>query len=142
VPYKGAGQAITDVVGGHVQFLIGAISTSLPHVRAGKIRGIAGTGLQRSSAVPELPTVAESGFPGFEVVQWFGLLAPAKTPAPIVRQFNTAVVEMYRDAQFAERFKRQGLEPSTTTPDEFAKFIRDELSMWTQVFKEVGISLK
>jgi tripartite-type tricarboxylate transporter receptor subunit TctC len=142
VPYKGAGQAITDVVGGHVQFLIGAISTSLPHVRAGKIRGIAVTGLQRSSAVPELPTVAESGFPGFEVVQWFGLLAPAKTPAPIIKQFNTAVVEMYRDAQFAERFKRQGLEPSTTTPDEFAKFIRDELSMWTQVFKEVGISLK
>jgi tripartite-type tricarboxylate transporter receptor subunit TctC len=142
VPYKGAGQAITDVVGGHVQFLIGAISTSLPHVRAGKIHGIAVTGLQRSSAVPDLPTVAESGFPGFEVVQWFGLLAPAKTPPPIIRQFNTAVVEMYRDAQFAERFKRQGLEPATNTPEEFAKFIANELSMWTKVFKDVGISLK
>lgn len=142
VPYKGAGQAITDVVGGHVQFLIGAISTSLPHVRAGKIRGIAVTGLQRSSAVPELPTVAESGFPNFEVVQWFGLLAPAKTPAPIITQFNTAVVEMYRDAQFAERFKRQGLEPSTTTPEAFVKFIGNELAMWTKVFREVGISLK
>jgi tripartite-type tricarboxylate transporter receptor subunit TctC len=141
VPYKGAGPAITDVVGGHVQFLIGAISTSLPYVRAGKIRGIAVTGLQRSSAVPELPTVAESGFPGFQVVQWFGLLAPAKTPAPIIKQFNAAVVEMYRDAQFSERFKRQGLEPSTTTPEEFAEFIGNEISMWTKVFKDVGISL-
>jgi tripartite-type tricarboxylate transporter receptor subunit TctC len=141
VPYKGAGPAITDVVGGHVQFLIGAISTSLPYVRAGKIRGIAVTGLQRSSAVPELPTVAESGFPGFEVVQWFGLLAPAKTPAPIVKQFNTAVVEMYRDAQFSDRFKRQGLEPSTTTPEAFAKFIGNEISMWSKVFKDIGISL-
>jgi tripartite-type tricarboxylate transporter receptor subunit TctC len=142
VPYKGAGQAITDVVGGHVQFLIGAISTSLPHVRAGKIRGIAVTGLQRSSAVPELPTVAESGFPNFEVVQWFGLLAPAKTPAPIIRQWNAAVVEMYRDAQFADRFKRQGLEPATNAPDEFAKFMRDEIAMWTKVFKDIGIRLQ
>lgn len=142
VPYKGAGQAITDVVGGHVQFLIGAISTSLPHVRAGKIRGIAVTGRERSSAVPELPTVAESGFPGFEVVQWFGLLAPAKTPAPIIKQFNAAVVDMYRDAQFAESFKRRGLEPATNTPEEFARFIADEIAMWTKVFKEVGISLK
>lgn len=142
VPYKGAGQAITDVVGGHVQFLIGAISTSLPHVRAGKIRGIAVTGSQRSSAVPELPTVAESGFPGFEVVQWFGLLAPAKTPASVVKEFHAAVVDMYRDAQFADSFKRRGLEPATNTPDEFAKFIADEIAMWTKVFKEVGISLK
>ena len=142
VPYKGAGPAINDIVGGHVQFLIGAISTSLPHVRAGKIRGIAVTGLQRSSAVPELPTVAESGFPKFEVVPWFGLLAPAKTPAPIVRQFNAAVVEMYRDAQFAERFKRQGLEPSTDTPYEFASFIKNEIAMWTKVFKDVCISLQ
>jgi len=118
------------------------LGLSLPHVRAGKIRGIAVTGLQRSSAVPELPTVAESGFSNFEVVQWFGLLAPAKTPAPVIKQFNTAVVEMYRDAQFAERFKRQGLEPSTTTPHEFASFIKNEIAMWTKVFKEVGISLK
>src|SRR5690606_33122897 len=135
VPYKGAGQAITDVVGGHVQFLIGAISTSLPHVRAGKIRGIAVTGRERSSAVPELPTVAESGFPGFEVVQWFGLLAPAKTPARVIEQFHAAVVDMYRDAQFAESFRRRGLEPATSTPDEFARFIADEIAMWTKVFK-------
>ena len=142
VPYKGAGQAITDVVGGHVQFLIGAISTSLPHIRAGKIRGIAVTGRERSSAVPELPTVAESGFAGFEVVQWFGLLAPARTPDAIVRQLNAAVVEMYRDPQFTERFKRQGLEPATNSPEAFARFIRDEIAMWTRVFKELGISLK
>ncbi len=141
VPYKGAGPAITDVVGGHVQFLIGAISTSLPHMRAGKIRGVAVTGLQRSSAIPEVPTVAESGFPGFEVIQWFGLLAPAKTPAPIIQRWNTAVVEMHRDATFADQLKTRGLEPSTNTPKEFGAFIQKEQAMWTKVFKEIGISL-
>jgi tripartite-type tricarboxylate transporter receptor subunit TctC len=141
VPYKGAGAAINDVVGGHVQFLIGAISTSLPHMKTGKIRGIAVTGLQRSSAIPDVPTIAESGYPGFEVVQWFGLLAPAKTPPALVRRWNAAVVEMYRDAEFAERYKRQGLEPSTDAPQEFAAFIQKEQAMWAKVFKDVGISL-
>jgi tripartite-type tricarboxylate transporter receptor subunit TctC len=142
VPYKGAGPAINDVVGGHVQFLIGAISTSLPHIRAGKIRGIAVTGLKRSSAVADLPTIAESGFPGFEVVQWFGLMAPAKTPPAIVDQWNAAVVAMYKDAQFADRFARQGLDPATDTPAQFGKFMQDERAMWTKVFKEVGITLQ
>lgn len=141
VPYKGAGPAINDVVGGHVQFLIGAISTSLPHMKAGKIRGIAVTGLQRSSAIPDVPTIAESGFPGFEVVQWFGLLAPAKTAPAIVQKWNTAVVEMHRETEFADRFKRQGLEPATNSPKEFAAFIQKEQAMWTKVFKEVGITL-
>ena len=141
VPYKGAGPAINDVVGGHVQFLIGAISTSLPHIRAGKIRGIAVTGLQRSSAVAEVPTIAESGFPGFEVVQWFGLMAPAKTPPEIVQRWNTAVVQMHRDAEFADRLKRQGLETSTNSSKEFAAYMERERAMWTKVFKEVGITL-
>jgi tripartite-type tricarboxylate transporter receptor subunit TctC len=141
VPYKGAGPAIGDVVGGHVQFLIGAISTSMPHMKSGKIRGIAVTSLKRSSAIPDVPTIAESGFPGFDVVQWFGLLAPAKTPAAIVQKWNTAVVEMHREAEFAERFKSRGLEPVTNAPKEFAAFIQKELPMGTQVFKEVGITL-
>jgi tripartite-type tricarboxylate transporter receptor subunit TctC len=141
VPYKGAGPAINDVGGGHVQFLIGAISTSLPHMRAGKIRGIAVTGLQRSSAVADVPTIAESGFPGFEVVQWFGLLAPARTPPDILQRWNTAVVQMHRDGEFADRLKRQGLEPSTNSSKEFAAFMEGERAMWTKVFKEVGISL-
>jgi len=141
VPYKGAGPAINDVVGGHVQCLIGAISTSLPHIRAGKIRGIAVTGLQRSSAVSELPTIAESGFPGFEVVQWFGLLAPAKTAPAIIQRWNSAVVAMHQDAEFADRFKRQGLEPATTSAKEFAAFMERERALWTKVFKEVGITL-
>jgi tripartite-type tricarboxylate transporter receptor subunit TctC len=141
VPYKGAGAAIGDVVGGHVQFLIGAISTSQPHIKSGKIRGIAVTSLKRSSAVPDLPTVAESGFPGFEVVQWFGLLAPARSPAAVVQKWNTAVVEMHRDAEFAERLRSRGLEPATNSPKEFAAFIQREQAMWTKVFKEVGITL-
>jgi tripartite-type tricarboxylate transporter receptor subunit TctC len=142
VPYKGAGPAIVDVVGGHVQFLIGAISTSLPHVRAGKIRAIAVTGMQRSSAIPDVPTVAESGYPGFEVVQWFGLLAPAKTPADVVGRWNRAVVEMHKEPAFAERFTRQGLEPATTSSKAFADFIAAEAAKWGKVFKEVGISVQ
>lgn len=141
VPYKGAGPAINDVVGGHVQFLIGAISTSLPHMKAGKIRGIAVTGLERSSAIADIPTVAESGFPGFEVVQWFGLLAPAKTAPGVIQKWHTAIADMHRDADFADRFKRQGLEPSTNSPKEFAGFIQKEQAMWTKVFKDVGISM-
>lgn len=141
VPYKGAGPAIGDVVGGHVQFLIGAISTSLPHMKSGKIRGIAVTSLKRSSAIPDVPTIAESGFPGFDVVQWFGLLAPAKTAPAVVQTWNAAVVEMHRDAEFAERLKSRGLEPATNTPREFATFIQREQATWTKVFKEVGISL-
>ena len=142
VPYKGAGPAINDAVGGHVQFLIGAISTSLPHVRSGKLRGLAVTGAKRSNAVAELPTIAESGFPGFEVVQWFGLVAPAKTPAELVKRWNGVAVEMYREHEFAERFRRQGLEPATSSPQEFAAFIRTETAMWGKVFREVGIRLE
>jgi len=121
--------------------LIGAISTSLPHIRAGKIRGIAVTGLQRSSAVADVPTVAESGFPGFEVVQWFGLMAPAKTPGDVVQRWNSAVVQMHRDAEFAGGLMRRGLEPSTNSPQEFAAFMQRERAMWSKVFKEVGIKL-
>jgi tripartite-type tricarboxylate transporter receptor subunit TctC len=142
VPYKGAGPAINDVVGGHVQLLIGAISTSLPHMRAGKIRGIAVTGAQRSSAVAELPTVAESGYPGFEVVQWFGLLAPAKTSPEIIHRWSIAAVDMHRETEFAERFRRQGLEPSANGAAAFAAFIQKEITTWTQVFKDVGITLQ
>ena len=141
VPYKGAGPAINDAVGGHVQLLIGAISTSLPHVRSGKLRGLAVTGAKRSSAVAELPTIAESGFPGFEVVQWFGIVAPAKMPAELVKRWNAISVEMYREVEFAERFRRQGLEPQTSSPQEFAAFMRAETAMWAKVFKEVGIKL-
>jgi tripartite-type tricarboxylate transporter receptor subunit TctC len=141
VPYKGAGPAMNDVVGGHVQFLIGAISTSLPHVRSGKIRAIAVSGLTRSSAIPDVPTVAESGLPGFDVVQWYGLVAPVKTSAHVVQRWNAAVVEMHRDPEFAKRFSNQGLEPSTNSPQEFGALIRKELALWTKVFKEVGITL-
>ena len=142
VPYKGAGPAINDAVGGHVHLLIGAISTSLPHVRSGKLRGLAVTGAKRSSAVAELPTIAESGFPGYEVVQWFGIVAPAKMPAELVRRWNAVAVEMYREHEFAERFRRQGLEPTTSSPQEFAAFIGAETAMWGKVFKEVGIKLE
>jgi tripartite-type tricarboxylate transporter receptor subunit TctC len=96
----------------------------------------------RSSAVPELPTIAESGFPGFEVVPWFGLVAPAKTPAAIIDRWNAVAVQMYREQDFEERFRRQALEPSTTSPQEFAAFMRAEIAMWSKVFKDVGTSLQ
>jgi tripartite-type tricarboxylate transporter receptor subunit TctC len=142
VPYKGAGVAINDALGGHVQFLIGAISTSLPHMRAGRLRGLAVTSAKRAGAVPELPSIAESGFAGFDIVQWFGLLAPAKTPSAIVARLNAEVVEMHRSPEFSERFVRQGLDPATGTPQEFGTFIQAELVRWARIFKETGIRLE
>jgi tripartite-type tricarboxylate transporter receptor subunit TctC len=139
VPYKGAGVAINDAVGGHVQFLIGAISTSLPHVRAGRLRAVAVTSIKRSAGIPEVPTIAEQGFPGFDVVQWFGVLAPARTPAPVVNKLNAAIVASNGSAEIADRFARQGLDAVTGSPAEFAAFIKGELARWSRTVKELGI---
>jgi tripartite-type tricarboxylate transporter receptor subunit TctC len=139
VPYKGAGIAINDALGGHVQFLIGSTSTSLPHVRAGRLRALAVTSSKRSAGIPEVPTIAESGFPGFEVIQWSGLVAPAQTPAAIVHKINAEVAAFFAQPEVADRFTRLGLDSSTDTPQEFGRFIRAELARWTKAVNETGI---
>lgn len=139
VPYKGGGIAVTDVLGGHVQLLFGGIPTTLPHVQSGKLRALAVTGAQRSMAAPTVPTVAESGFPGFEVVQWSGAFAPAGTPRSIVVKVNAEINRALGLTDLQETYTRQGFEIRVGTPEKFAHYIKSELAKWSKVIKEAGI---
>jgi tripartite-type tricarboxylate transporter receptor subunit TctC len=139
IPYKGAGPGIVDVLGGHVQLLIGAVGTSLPHVNAGKLKALAVSSLQRSGALPNVPTVAESGLPGFEVAQWFAIYAPAKTPKEIVAKLNAGMNRAINQPAAKSDFTRQGYDVDSKTPAEFARYMQDEAVKWTKVIKAAGI---
>ena len=139
VPYKGAGQAIIDVIGGHVQLLIGAVATSLPHVTSGKLKALAVTSLQRSAAAPGVPTVAESGLPGFEVVQWFGIFAPANTPGEIVARLNAEINRALNQPNVKGEFTRQGFSAENKTPEQFAGYMKEESVKWSRLIREAGI---
>ena len=139
VPYKGAGPAISDVLGGHVQLLIGAVATSLPHVISGKLKALGVSSLKRSAAAPTVPTVAESGFPGFEVVQWFGIFAPAATPRELVAKLNAEINRALMRPDVNGEFTRQGFGVEPRTPEQFATYIKDETVKWAKLIKEAGI---
>ena len=139
IPYKGAGQAINDALGGHVQLLMGAVATSLPHVNSGKLKALGVTSLQRSAAAPNVPTVAESGLPGFEVVQWFGIFAPVTTPREIVAKLNTEINRALTSAEVKAEFTRQGFGIENRTPDQFATYMKGESVKWAKLIKEAGI---
>jgi tripartite-type tricarboxylate transporter receptor subunit TctC len=142
VPYKGNAPAVADVMGGHVAMIFDGMAASLPNVRAGKLRGLAVTTLKRSSAMPELPTVSEAGLPGFEVGSWFGLLAPAGTPAPVIAKLNAAVVPILKEPDVVKLMGNLGLEPAPSTPDEFAAYIRAEQAKWARVVREAKIQIE
>ena len=139
VPYKGGGVAVNDLLAGQVQLLFGSVSTSSPLVKIGRLRALAVTSVKRLATIPEVPTIAESGFPGYEVVQWFGVAAPAGLPRTIVTKFNQELVTILSHAETREALIRQGLEPIGGTPEAFAIHIKSELAKWTQVFKETGL---
>jgi tripartite-type tricarboxylate transporter receptor subunit TctC len=139
VPYKGGSIAVNDVVAGQVQILFGSISTSLPLVRSGRLRVLAVTSARRVAMFPDVPTIAESGLPGYEVVQWFGLVAPAGVPRAIVAKFNQELITILSGGDARESLIRQGQVPVGSTPDEFAAHIKSELAKWTRVFKELGL---
>ena len=139
VPYKGGGVAVNDLLAGQVQLLFGSVSTSSPLVKTGRLRALAVTSVKRLATIPEVPTIAESGFPGYEVVQWFGVAAPAGLPRTIVTKFNQELVTILSHSETREALIRQGLEPVGGTPEAFATHIKSELAKWTQVFKETGL---
>jgi tripartite-type tricarboxylate transporter receptor subunit TctC len=139
VPYKGGGPAVTDLLAGQVNLLFGSVSTSSPLVKAGRLRALAVTSAKRLSVLPEIPTIAESGLPGYEVVQWFGFAAPARTPDPIVTKFNRELLAALAIADTRESLLKQGLEPVGSTPAEFGAYTRSELAKWKRVFKEIGL---
>lgn len=138
VPYKGGGVAITDLLGGHVQLLFGAVSTSIPHMKAGKLRALGTTSRKRLIALPDVPAISER-LPGYEVVQWFGVFAPAGAPAAVVSRLSSEVRNIVALPAVQERFVQQGIEPVSSTPDQFAAYVKAELAKWTKILKQLGI---
>ncbi|MGZ9014518.1 MAG: Bug family tripartite tricarboxylate transporter substrate binding protein [Burkholderiales bacterium] len=140
VHYKGIGPAVTDVLAGHLPLASVNLLIASPHIKAGKIRAYGVTSARRSNSAPELPTIAESGVPGFEAVQWFGLLAPANTPRDIVARLHAAVLQALQDPVVSKRFLEGGAEPTPSkSPEEFGAVIRDEIRKWAKVIKAAGI---
>jgi tripartite-type tricarboxylate transporter receptor subunit TctC len=139
VPYKGATPAIADLIGGHIDFYVGGISGLIPHARSGKLRALAVTGARRSSELPDVPTIAEAAIPGYDISTWFGVVAPAETPKDIVSRLNAIVVKIVGEKDTQTYLAAQGLEPATSTPDELARIIRDEIPKFAKIVKAAGI---
>ena len=137
ITYKGLGPALIDVISGQVVVVIGTMLSSLNHVRSGRLRGLATTGLTRSSALPDLPTVDQAGVKGYEVTQWYGLLAPAGTPAPIIGTLNKAMVAALRDEK--QKFAVDGVETVGSSPGEFRRALETEIAKWAKVARAAGI---
>jgi tripartite-type tricarboxylate transporter receptor subunit TctC len=138
VPYKGATPAVTDLIGGRVDFFFDGMPSALPHVQTGRLKVLAITTKTRSPTIPNVPTVAEAGLPGFEVSLWLGFMAPAGTPMDIVNRLNKEINDAVASASVRERFARLGLEPLTATPQEFGALIRSETAKWAEMIKRSG----
>ena len=132
VPYKGSAPAVNDLVGGQIPLMFDTIASSLPFINSGRLRPLAVALASRSSVLPNVPTMDEAGVKGFQVAGWSGLLAPAKTPPAIIQQLNAEVLRILGDPEIREKIVSLGMEPSNTTPDEFAAFMRSETAKWAQ----------
>jgi tripartite-type tricarboxylate transporter receptor subunit TctC len=141
VPYKGGGPALAELIAGQVQVLFSIALAATPQVKAGKARALAITSAERSPVAPELPTVAESGFPGFEVIGWFGWLAPARTPNAIVERLNREIVTVLNRPEVRDRLLGMSTVPVGNTPRQFAGFIRSERDKWARVVRDAGIRI-
>ena len=141
VPYKGSAPALTDVAGGQVAAMFDTTLSAMPQVKAGRLRALAVTSARRSAASSELPTIAESGVPGYEATAWNGLLAPAGTPEPVVTELNRAINEILRSPELAQRLAADGVEAGTGSADDFAAFIGDEVAKWAKVAKVSGATV-
>ncbi len=139
VAYKGTGPATTDLISGQTHVMFSGITVLMPHVKSGRLRGLAVASATRSSLFPQLPTVIESGIPGFTANTWTGVLAPRGTPPAIVTRLHGEVVKMVRDPEMKERLSALGAEPIGNQPEEFRAYIRNEIGKWTRVIKTVGI---
>jgi tripartite-type tricarboxylate transporter receptor subunit TctC len=139
VPYKGASQAIADVTAGYVPFMITNMITGTTQFKAGKLHAYGVTSAKRSAAAPDIPTIAEQGVPGYEAVQWYGLMAPAATPREIVARLNKSVVAALQDPKVKEQFIASGAEPVGNSPEEMAALIRSDMAKWAKVIKAAGL---
>jgi hypothetical protein len=140
VPYKGSGPAVTDTLAGTTELMFPSLVAASGHIKSGKLRGLAVTGKKRSPLFPDLPTIAESGVPGFEVVQWYGLFAPAKTPKEIVDKLNREIVAVMKDPDTAKKFAAQGADIVTGSPGELGSLVQAELAKWGKFIKDAKIT--
>ncbi|MBI3938500.1 MAG: tripartite tricarboxylate transporter substrate binding protein [Betaproteobacteria bacterium] len=138
VPYKGPAEALTALGSGQVQVEIQSLLSAMPHLQAGRMRLIATTGARRSAEMPDIPTISEAALPGFEVYTWFGMLAPAGTPAPVIARLNAEIVRALNQPDVRKYLVNQGAEVVGNTPAEFAAFIKAEAAKWTRVIRESG----
>ena len=138
VPYKGGGQAIIDLVGGHVQVLFSGFSAAMPHIKSGKARPLAVTGARRSPALAEVPTIAEQGFPGVEATAWYGVHVPAGTPKPVVTRLHGEIVKVLKLPDVASRLDPLGFEIVGSTPEQYGAYMRSETKKWAKVVKASG----
>jgi len=142
VPYKGSGPAIQDVIGGQVDMMFDTTVVAGPHIQSGKVRAIAVSSAKRLEALPNVPTIAESGVPGFEVVSWQGIFVPAGVPKPIVDRLHGEIMKILQAPEMQDRLKSLGMQPSTMTPDQVSAFQKAEVEKWAQVIKAAGIKLE
>jgi tripartite-type tricarboxylate transporter receptor subunit TctC len=138
IPYKGSSGARTDILGGQVQMMFDAITTMAPNVRAGKLKALATSGKSRSSVLPEAPTVSEAGVPGYEAVIWLGIMAPAGTPKAIVDRLNAEITRATGAAETREGWAKQGAVAMSMTPEEFGRFMREDIEKWARVVRISG----
>jgi tripartite-type tricarboxylate transporter receptor subunit TctC len=139
IPYKGGGPAVIELIAGQTSIYFGNMPTVIGHVRAGKLRPLAVTSLRRSAAEPDIPTVAESGVPEFNVTAWYGVSAPAKTPRPIIEKLNAEFVRAVKSPDLRDRLVAQGADPAGNTPEQYAAFVQSEITKWARVIKAAGI---
>ena len=136
IPYKGGGPALTDLIGGQVPMFTAVISTAVPQVQAGKARALAVTGARRSEALPDVPTVAEAGVPGYEATNWYGLIAPARTPKAAITRFHKDMVAALNSADVRQQLKDRGIDAAPGTPEAFTRFVRDEEKRWGPIIRK------
>jgi tripartite-type tricarboxylate transporter receptor subunit TctC len=139
VPYKGASPAITDLLGGHIPMAALSIASGMPHIQGGKVRGLAVTSAARSPALPDVPTVAESGFPGFEANGWLGILVPNGTPPDVIAKLNAEIAKVMQSPEMKKQLLAQGVEARVSTPEQFGSFIKSESAKWGKIIADAGI---
>ncbi|MBM3739341.1 MAG: tripartite tricarboxylate transporter substrate binding protein [Acidobacteria bacterium] len=142
IPYKGNGPATAALLGGEVQVLFGAVPPLLPHVSAGRVRALAISSGKRAQALPQIPTVAESGYPGFDMALWLGFFAPAGTPPAVVKRLESTLVELIQSPETKELLTRQGVEPYSMGSRDLAKLVKVEIENYKSVFKTAGIKMQ
>lgn len=142
VPYKGSGPMLTDLIGGQIQYSFDTMTAATPHVKSGKAIAIAQTRLKRAKSYPNVPTMHESGFPGFEATTWYGLVGPGKLPTAIAQRMNEDMNKVFAMADVQEKFEQFGAEDGGGSREKFAKFMQDELKTWSKVVKDAGVKVE